>query len=163
MLLLYCRARLFAFVARCCVSYHGYLSLDSFLSIVACLKAMQCVKLRARGRLSYGCVFIIAPLRSVTVRFVLRELSIFLLCLDYVLWPGAASRPSAVSKFCGNLRQWAGKTAVSILILWISSVADSLEMKEMSSRYHFNKRALFSNYKPMLRIENPAIQLAPWF
>ena len=124
---------------------------------------MQCVKLRAKGCLSYGCVFIIAPLRSVTVRFVLRELSIFLLCLDYVLWPGAASRPSAVSKFCGNLRQWAGKTAVSILILWISSVADSLEMKEMSSRYHFNKRALFSNYKPMLRIENPAIQLAPWF
>ena len=88
-------------MARCCVSYHGYLSLDSFLSIVACLKAMQCVKLRAKGRLSYGCVFIIAPLRSVTVRFVLRELSIFLLCLDYVLWPGAASTPSAVSKFCG--------------------------------------------------------------
>ena len=101
LLLLYCRARLFAFVARCCVSYHGYLSLDSFLSIVACLKAMQCVKLRAKGRLSYGCVFVIALLRSVTVRFVLRELSIFLLCLDYVLWPGAASRPSAVSKFCG--------------------------------------------------------------
>ena len=88
-------------MARCYVSYHGYLSLDSFLSIVACLKAMECVKLRAKGRLSYGCVFIIAPLRSVTVRFVLRELSIFLLCLDYVLCPGAASSPSAVSKFCG--------------------------------------------------------------
>ena len=48
---------LFAFVARCCAFYHGYLSLDPFLSIVASLKAMQCVKLRAKGRLSYGCVF----------------------------------------------------------------------------------------------------------
>ena len=33
--LLYCRARIFTFVARCCVSYHGYLSLDPFFSIVA--------------------------------------------------------------------------------------------------------------------------------
>ena len=33
--LLYCRARLFAIVARCCVTYHGYLSLDPFFSIVA--------------------------------------------------------------------------------------------------------------------------------
>ena len=33
--LLYCQARLFAFVARCCVSYRGYLSLDPFFSIVA--------------------------------------------------------------------------------------------------------------------------------
>ena len=33
--LLHCRARLFAFVARCCVSYRGYLSLDPFFSIVA--------------------------------------------------------------------------------------------------------------------------------
>ena len=31
---------------------------------------------------------------------------------------------------------WWGKTAVSILILWISSVADFWEMIEMSSRYH---------------------------
>ena len=58
--LLYCRARLFAFVARCCVSYHG--SLDLFSSIVASSKAMQCIKLRAKGRFIYGCVFVIAPL-----------------------------------------------------------------------------------------------------
>ena len=74
---------------------------------------MQCVKLRAKGRFSYGCGFVIAPLRSVTVRFVLRELSIFLLRFDYaieslgnssvMLWPGAATSPSAVSKFCGIL------------------------------------------------------------
>ena len=60
-----------------------------------------------------GCVFVIAPLRSVTVRYVLRELSIFLLCFDYaiewlgnssaLLWPGAATSPSAVSKYCGIL------------------------------------------------------------
>ena len=51
--LLYCRARLFAFVARCCVSYHGYLSLDPSFSIVAAyFKAMQCIKLRAKGRFS---------------------------------------------------------------------------------------------------------------
>ena len=52
-------------------------------------------------------------LRSVTVRFVLRELSIFLLYFNYaiewlgnssaLLWPGAAMSPSAVSKFCGIL------------------------------------------------------------
>ena len=57
-------------------------------------------------------VFLLS-LRSVTVRFVLRELSIFLLCFDYalewlgnssaLLWPGAATSPSAVSKFCGIL------------------------------------------------------------
>ena len=74
---------------------------------------MQCVKLRAKGLFSYGCGFVIAPLRSVTVRFVLRELSIFLLRFDYaiellgnssvMLWPGAATSPSAVSKFCGIL------------------------------------------------------------
>ena len=45
--LLCCCARLFAFVARCRVSYHGYLSFDPFFIIVACLKAMQCVKLRS--------------------------------------------------------------------------------------------------------------------
>ena len=56
-LLLDWRARPFAFVARCCASYHGDLSLDPFFSIVASLKAMQCVKLRTNGRLSYGCVF----------------------------------------------------------------------------------------------------------
>ena len=84
--LLYCRAQLFAFVARCCVSYHGCLSLDPFLSIVAAyFKAMQCIKLRAKGRFSYGFVIVIAPLRSVTVRFVLRELNIFLLCFDYAI------------------------------------------------------------------------------
>ena len=60
--LLYCRARLFTFMARCCVSYHGSLSLDPFSSIVASSKAMQCVELRAKGRFSYGCVFVIAPL-----------------------------------------------------------------------------------------------------
>ena len=70
--LLYCQARLLASVARCCVSYHGYLYLDPFFSIVGSLKAMHCVKLRAKGRFSYGCVFVIAPLCSVTVRFVLR-------------------------------------------------------------------------------------------
>ena len=32
--------RLFAFVAKCCASCHGYLSLDPFFSIVASLKAM---------------------------------------------------------------------------------------------------------------------------
>ena len=68
-------------MARCCVSYHGHFSLDPFLSIVASLKALQCVNLRAKGRFSYGCVFVLAPLRSVTVRFVfmLRELSILTL------------------------------------------------------------------------------------
>ena len=49
-------------MARCCVSYHGSLSLDPFSSIVASLKAMQCIKLRAKGRFIYGCVFVIAPL-----------------------------------------------------------------------------------------------------
>ena len=42
----------FAFVAICCASYQGYLSLDPFFSIAASLKAMQCVKLRVKGRLS---------------------------------------------------------------------------------------------------------------
>ena len=38
----------------------------SFFSIVASLKALQCVNLRAKGRFSYSCVFVnIAPLRSV--------------------------------------------------------------------------------------------------
>ena len=59
------------------------LSLDPFSSIVASLKAMQCVKLKAKGRFSHCGAFVIAPLRSATVRFVLRELSIFLLCFDY--------------------------------------------------------------------------------
>ena len=69
---------LIVFVARCCVTYYGYLSLDPFCSIVASLKAVKCVKLRAKGRFSYGCVFFIAPFRSVSVRFVfmLRELRI---------------------------------------------------------------------------------------
>ena len=67
-------------MARCCVSYHGYLSLDPFSSIVASLKAMQCGKLRAA---LVSAVFLLS-LRSVTVRFVLRELSIFLLCFEYV-------------------------------------------------------------------------------
>ena len=53
-----CWARPFACVARCCASYHGYLSLDPFFSIVAILKAMQCVKLRAKGRFRYGCVLL---------------------------------------------------------------------------------------------------------
>ena len=88
---------------------HGCFSLDPFSSKEASLKAMQCVKLRAKGRCSHGCVFVIAPLRSVTVRFVLRagELGIFLLCrFDYaiellgnssvLLWPGAATSPLAV-------------------------------------------------------------------
>ena len=44
------------------MSYHGSLSLDPFSSIVASSKAMQCVKLRAKGRFSYGCVFVIASL-----------------------------------------------------------------------------------------------------
>ena len=39
-------ARLFAVVARCCVTYHGYFSLNPFFSIVASLKALQCVNLR---------------------------------------------------------------------------------------------------------------------
>ena len=87
---------------------HGCFSLDPFSSKVASLKAMQCVKLKAEGRCSHGCVFIIAPLCSVTVRFVLRvgEFSIFLLCFDYaiellsnssvLLWPAAATSPLAV-------------------------------------------------------------------
>ena len=90
---------------------HCCFSLDPFSSKVASLKAMQCVKLRAKGRCSHGCVFFfffIAPLRSITVRFALRagELSIFLLCFDYailllgnssvLLWPGAATSPLAV-------------------------------------------------------------------
>ena len=87
--LLYCRAQLhvFAFVARCCVTYHGHFSLDPLFSIVASLKALQCINLRAKGRFSYSCVFVMALLRSVTVRFVfmLRERSIFLLCFDYTL------------------------------------------------------------------------------
>ena len=45
------------FVLRCCVTYHGYLSLDPFFSFVASLKPVQCVNLRAKGRFSYGCVF----------------------------------------------------------------------------------------------------------
>ena len=64
-----------------------YLSGLFVSSIVASLKALQCVNLRAEGRFSYSCVFVIAPLRSVTVRFVfmLLELGIFLLCFDYAL------------------------------------------------------------------------------
>ena len=64
-------AQLLAFVARCCVTYHGHYSIDPFFSIVASLKALQCVDLRDKGRFSYSsdsCVFVIAPLRSVTVR-----------------------------------------------------------------------------------------------
>ena len=71
---------------------HGCFSLDPFSSKVASLKAMQSVKLRAKGRCSHGCVFFFffffnAPLRSITVRFALRagELSIFLLCFDYAI------------------------------------------------------------------------------
>ena len=64
---------------------------------------------------------------------------------------GAATSPLAVGKFCGILGNGQARPQFRILILWISSVADSLEMIEMSSRYHFNNRALFSNYKPMLR------------
>ena len=75
--LLYCRARLFVFVARSCVTCHGYLSLDPFCSIVASLKAVQCVKLRLKAAQLWLCFFI-APFRSVRVRFVfmLRELRI---------------------------------------------------------------------------------------
>ena len=67
--LLYCQAPLFAFVARCCVTYQGYLSLDPFFSIGASLKAVQCVNLRAKGRFSsvrlcFFQVFGIAPLSS---------------------------------------------------------------------------------------------------
>ena len=66
--LLYCQARLFAFVARC-VSYCGYLSLDPFFSNCSCMLILkQCIKLRAKGRFSYGCVFVIAPLRSAPLR-----------------------------------------------------------------------------------------------
>ena len=68
-----------------------------------------------------------------------------------LLWPGAATSPSAVSKFCGILGNGQVRPRFRILILWFSSVADSLEMIEMSSRYHFNNFALFSNYKPMLQ------------
>ena len=76
---------------------------------------MLCVKLRAKGRFSKGCVFVIALLRSETGKFVLRELRIFLLCFDYaiecmirqyssvLIRPGDATSPSAVSKFCGIL------------------------------------------------------------
>ena len=70
---------------------------------------MQCVKLRVIA-------IAIAPLRSVTLRFVLRKLSISLQCYDYAInwlgnfsvltfsslsvWSGAArSRPSAVTGF----------------------------------------------------------------
>ena len=49
-------------MARFCVSYHGSLSLDPFSSIVASSKAMQCIKLRAKGRFIYDCVFVMAPL-----------------------------------------------------------------------------------------------------
>ena len=73
----------------------GYLLLWQdvvFLITVVCLLilslALQCIKLRAKSRFrsfSYGCVFVIAPLRFVTVRFVLRELNIFLLCFDYAI------------------------------------------------------------------------------
>ena len=38
--------RLLVYVARCCVSYHGYLSFDPFFGTVASLRAMQCVKLK---------------------------------------------------------------------------------------------------------------------
>ena len=74
-------------MARCCVAYHGYLSLDPFNSIVASLKAVQCINLRAKGRFSSVRLCFLLSLRFVTVRFVfmLRELSIFLLCFDYAL------------------------------------------------------------------------------
>ena len=42
-----------------CFLSRGYLSLDPSSSIAASLKAMQCVKLRAKGRFSYACVFVI--------------------------------------------------------------------------------------------------------
>ena len=122
-------------MARRCVTYHSHLSLDPFFSIVASLKALQCVNLRAKGRFSYGCVFVIAPLCSVTVRFVfmLQELSNFLLCFDYTL---IRLITDAILLCCSgqglllvlqplvnlwHFRQWSGKIAV----LWISSVADS--------------------------------------
>ena len=79
---------LFAFVAKCCVTYHGYLSLDPFFSIVASLKAVQYVNLRpTKGCFSSVRLCFLLSLRSVTVRFVfmLRKLSIVLLCFDYPL------------------------------------------------------------------------------
>ena len=49
---------------------------DPFSSKVASLKAMQCVKLRAKGRCSHGFFFIIAPLCNCEVRVAGGELSI---------------------------------------------------------------------------------------
>ena len=47
-----------AFVARCCVTCHGYLSLNLSLALELLFKkAVQCVNLRAKCRFSYGCVF----------------------------------------------------------------------------------------------------------
>ena len=47
----------------CCVYYHSYLSFDPFFSIVASLKAMQCVKLMVYALFSYGCQLLLS-LRS---------------------------------------------------------------------------------------------------
>ena len=121
---------------------HGCFSLDPFSSKVASLKAMQCVKLRVRGRCSHGCVFVIAPLRSVTVRFVLRagELSIFLLLRYRIIrqfFCVAMARGCYESFGCSlilwHFRLWSGKTAVSIQILWIDL---------FSCRFFRNDRAL---------------------
>ena len=49
-----------------------------------------------------------------------------------LLWPADATSPSTVSKFCGILGNGQARPRFRILILWISSVADSLEMIEMS-------------------------------
>ena len=74
---LYCRARLFVcvYVARCCVSDHCYLSFDPFFSIVAFLES--CVMRKIED-------FVFSSPRF-ALRFVLRELAIFLLCFEYAI------------------------------------------------------------------------------
>ena len=69
-----------------------------------------------RGFKSSLVMAVIFLLRSVTLRFLLRELSISLLyfdaikcrigqffCVGILVWPGAARSPSAVSRFCDIL------------------------------------------------------------
>ena len=81
---LYCRARPFVFVVRCCVSDYCYLSFDPFFSIVDFFESYAMREIEGLSLFSQGFVFSsprFAPLRSAplrsALRFVLQELAFF--------------------------------------------------------------------------------------
>ena len=73
------------------------------------------------------------------------ETSILSSFSNALLVPGALSSPSDIIMFSDIFCEWSGKTAVSILILWISSVADWIEkLIEMCSRYQSRKECFLT-------------------